>query len=128
MSALPNAIDIPGLQDALARYATNKRPYVQAEYDKFIAFIQADLANMTELNNFMITNDYLGLDLRFVTVTSRTMDTIKLVCSKLKTELTNKGYYAEVQPFEIPEDQQSGLLSPIGISYTISAAAPILFY
>lgn len=128
MSTLPNAIDIPGLQDALARYAVNKRPFVQAEYDKFITFIQADLANMTELNNFMITNDYTGLDLSFVTITSRTLDTVKLICSKLVTELNNKGYYAEVQPFLIPPDQMEGKLSPIGISYTISAATLILFY
>lgn len=126
MSSLPNAIDIPGLQDALDRYAVNKRPFVQAEYDKFIAFIQADMANMTELNNFMITNDYTGLDLSFVTISSRTLDTVKLICSKLKTELTNKGYYAEIQPFLIPPEQVT--LSPIGISYTISAATLILFY
>lgn len=127
MSTLPNAIDIPGLQDALDRYALNKRPFVQAEYDKFIAFIQSDMANMNEFNNFMITNDYTGLDLSFVTVTSRTLDTVKIICSKLKTELVNKGYYAEIQPFLIHGDT-SGLLSPIGISYTISAASPILFY
>jgi len=128
MSALPNAIDTPGLQDALDRYALNKRPFVQAEYDKLIAFLQADFANMTELNNFTITNDYTGLDLTFVTITSRTLDTVKLVCSKLKTELTNKGYYVEIQPYLIPPDQMEGLLSPIGISYTISAATLILFY
>ena len=127
MSILPNAVDIPGLQDALARYTVNKRPYVQAEYDKFVAFIQADLANMTELNNFMIMNDYTGLDLSFVTYSSRTLETVKMICSKLKTELTTKGYYAEIQPYIIQGDT-SGLLSPIGISYTISASAPILFY
>lgn len=121
MSSLPNAADIPGLADALARYAVNKRPYVQAEYDKFVAFVQADLVNMTELNNFMITNDYTQLDLSFVTITSRTLDTVKLVCSKLKTELINKGYSAEIQPYFLSD-------GTIGISYTLSAANPVLFY
>jgi hypothetical protein len=127
MSSLPLASDTPGLQDALARYTLNKKPFVQAEYDKFITFILADMVNMTELNNFMIMNDYTGLDLTFVTISSRTLDTVKMICNKLESELVNKGYYAEIQPFIIPGDT-SNLLSPIGISYTISAAPPPLFY
>lgn len=128
MSALPNAADIPGLQDALARYTVNKRPFVQAEYDKFIAYLLIEFGNMNELNNFMITGDYLALDLSFVTVTSRTLETVKMICSKLKNELVTKGYSAEIQPYPIPADIDLGTPATIGIAYTISAAVPVLFY
>lgn len=128
MSTLPNAADIPGLQDALARYAIGKRPYVQAEYDKFISYLQTEFANLTEANNFVISGDYLQLDLSFVLVSSRTLETVKLICTKLKDTLIQKGYYAEIQPYDIPGNPDLGIPKTIGIAYTINAAPPIVFY
>jgi len=124
MSTLPLASTTPGLADALVRYELNKKPYVQAEYDKFVEFIRVDMANMTELNNFTIVNDYDQLNLSFVAYEDRILSTIKLICNKLRDILISKGYTAEIQPYQ----PTLGNLRDTRIAYTISAANPQLFY
>lgn len=125
MSTLPNAIDTPGITDALARYNATKRPFVQAEYDKLVEFIRLDMANMTETpNNFTIINDYDQLDLSFVLYDFRILNTVTIICKKLEGILTDKGYFAEVRPYQ-PDPSN---LRNMHIAYTISAANPPLFY
>lgn len=131
MALIPNAIDIPGLTDAINNYNLNKKPSMNTEYAKLVTFVVDEIVpDLTEANNFIAVKVFKNLDLSFVIHNDRILKTVQILCDKLKDELKSKGYYADINPYmhPLPEVIPDNFRLEYDIACVICACNNTLFY